>query len=576
MEDQVSQLNERNIPAAALHAGVKGEQLRVITDNIIDGHYKLIYCSPERIQSRQFQALLPHMKLNLIAVDEAHCVSQWGHDFRPEYLDLAWLKKLFAKTPMLALTASATPAVAGDIVKHLKLNDAAVFRQSFDRKNIHYDIRYSENKPGDLLNAVESAGGSSIVYCRSRKHTESVTQYLISQGVAACCYHAGIKSELRTEAQADWMMGKSRVIVATTAFGMGIDKADVRLVVHFDVAEDLESWYQESGRAGRDGGDATALTLYNQTDIKKLKGSSKLLFPDAGYLREVYQAVVEYLQVPISGQPDQYFPFEVTDFSKKFSMKPAAVLPALRLLSQEGLWTLTDSVFHPPMVQFITNRHTVDAVADRYPTLGALMIALLRLYSGIFQYPVPVHIASVTKKLKWKRGEVEKTLAHLASMEIITWEPVAEGPQLFFHHYRVDSKHLVINTDRIATLRARHEARTEAMLRFLEDTRTCRGKAILQYFGEETMGDCGHCDVCRAQSASIPTAFDLRQIITTSLEGTNAAVQLSQLTSQVSEDAKPAFIATLRSMVESGKVVWHPDNSFTLPLSKKKHKESHT
>ncbi len=569
MEDQVAQLLDRGIPAAALHAGIQGAALDQLVREIRDGKFKLIYCSPERIQSRLFQDLLPYLRLSLIAVDEAHCVSQWGHDFRPEYLELSFLKKRFPKLPLLALTATATPEVVADIEKQLHIPGAAVFRQSFARPNIFYEIRYTENKPSELIRALRE-GGSSIVYCRSRRQAEAVSHLVGAQNISTAYYHAGMKPEARTAAQESWMSGRTQVIAATTAFGMGIDKADVRLVVHYDLPEDLESWYQESGRCGRDGLPARAMTLYQQSDIRKLSGSGKLLYPPAAYLREVYQAVTEYLQIPIGAQPERYFPFEITDFCRKFPFKPAALAPALRLLSREGLWTLTDSVFQPPTVQFTTERQSIDRLAARYPLLGVVATALLRMYTGIFQYPVPVHIASIAKKLRWKGADVTKAIGQLSAMGILEWEPVAEGPQIYFRSYRVDSRHLVLDAARIESLRKRHERRTEAMIQFIQARDVCRGTAVLRYFGEAATGACGHCDVCRAAAAGIPDAAALRAFITDTLDGAAGPLLLAALSSRLPEGATPALITELRGMVERGQVVWHPDNSFTLPPIRKK------
>lgn len=464
---------------------------------------------------------------------------------------------------MLALTASATPAVATDIQKQLGLDNPKVFKESFARPNIYYDLRYTENKYAEIVNTLRQTAGTSIVYCRTRKHTESLSKLLSEEGLTAVNYHAGMKPDARSTAQDAWMSGAANVMVATTAFGMGIDKPDVRLVLHYDVPEDLESWYQESGRAGRDGQTSTALTLYNGADLRQLSGSTKLQYPNADFLRKVYQSVVEYLQVAIGMQPDRYFPFEITDFCKKFSLRAAAVMPALRLLSREGLWTLTESVFKPPTAQFIVSRQTIESLGARYPALGAVCIALLRLYTGIFQYPVPVHTHAVAKKLRWKRSDVDKALVQLSGMGLIEWEPVAEGPQLFFHHYRVDSRHLILDTKRLQDLRTRHEARVKDMMRFLEDSQTCKGKSVQRYFGEPVTEDCGHCCVCRAASKPAATAKDLRVEILAQLKHSNVA--FSQLTSCFPDDAKPVVISTLRSMVERGQVIWHPDNSFSLP-----------
>jgi ATP-dependent DNA helicase RecQ len=569
MEDQVAQLLQRNIPAAALHAGIKGQSLDAMIHDARQGYYKLIYCSPESLQSRQFAAIASYLDLKLIAVDEAHCVSQWGHDFRPEYLELAAFRKNFPRVPVLALTASATPLVAKDIQQHLAFRNGHIYRQSFARRNIYYHVRPAENKLGEVIKALQECEGSSIIYCRTRKQTELVSKRLSEEGVRAGHYHAGLKPEARAEAQEAWMIGASQAIVATTAFGMGIDKADVRLVVHYDVPENLEAWYQETGRAGRDGKPAKALTLFNPADLRQLKTSTKTQYPDSAYLRTVYQAVVEYLQVPIGAQPDRYFPFELADFCKKFSLKTTSAMPALRLLAREGLWTLTETVFQPPTVRFLVERQVVDGLSRRYPTLGAVSTAILRLYTGVFQYPVPVHIAAVTKKLQWKRAHVLKALEQLSGMGIIEWEPVAEGPQLYFHHYRVDSKHLILNSERLKLLRTRHEERTVSMLRFLEDDMQCRGNAIENYFGEATKSPCGHCNVCKKPEET-KTPADLKEQIILAVQVASDSVSLVQLSSQFRHAEQTVLMMTLRKMVESGKLEWHPDNSFTIPKTRNK------
>ncbi|MEO6832926.1 MAG: RecQ family ATP-dependent DNA helicase, partial [Chitinophagaceae bacterium] len=564
----VTRLLKVGIPAVALHAGIKGYEQREIIEGIKNEEFKLIYCSPERLQSRMFQELLPFMRISLVAVDEAHCVSQWGHDFRREYLEISFLKKRFPRIPILALTATATPVVAADIRKHLLIPNAILFQQSFARTNIFYDVQYSENKPAALLDAIKVASGSTIIYCRSRNHTEAIAHQLKAEGINCVFYHAGMKAEARVAAQLAWMKSEAQIIAATTAFGMGIDKADVRLVVHFDIPEDLESWYQESGRAGRDGLPAKALTLFNKSDIKTLNNSGTIKYPSIDYQRKVYQAVVEYLQIPIGTQPELYYPFELQDFCKKFSLKPREAAPALHLLAQEGFFTLTETVFHPPTIQFTCDRSALDVLQSRQPFLSALATALLRSYTGIFTHPVPVHLPVIIKKLKAKKEEIEKGLLLLANQGLIDWTPIVEGPQLFFNSYRVDSRDLIINTDRLAMLRERHDVRTKAMLHFLENEKECRGAAILEYFGEKHSKACGHCDVCKRQNTSTPASCDIRAMILERLQASKNPLRMRELTSQLPEIAKEVLTSTLREMVEAGRILWHPDNSFSIPIKK--------
>jgi ATP-dependent DNA helicase RecQ len=570
MENQVAHLQKLGIPAVALHAGVQGATLRHTIDETLAGNFKFLYCSPERLQSRMFQQLLPHLPLNLIAVDEAHCVSQWGHDFRPEYREISFLKKRFPRLPLIAVTASATPEVLDDVRNNLLIPQAKIFRQSFARENIYYDIHYSESKPVALVSAIREAKGSSIIYCRSRRQTEALSAQLKQDGIRAVHYHAGMNATSRKEAQESWMSGETPVMAATTAFGMGIDKADVRLVLHYELPEDLESWYQESGRAGRDGAPAVALSLYSTSDLKRLLGSTKQLFPPEKYLREVYQAVVEYLQIPIGNEPDQYYSFEIADFCKKFSFKATAAAPALRLLAQEGLWTLTDSVFRPPTLRFLTQREELDMVGERYPLLGTVCTALLRMYTGIFRYPVAIDEFSISNKLRWKKEDLHKALAQLAAMGLVEWEPVEEGPKLFFHSYRVESENLIINTKRIEMLRSRHETRIQAMLRFVEERSSCRSISLLTYFGEQTNKPCGHCDLCRAAQTAIPTALSIREQVHQILEAAQRAVSMADLTSRFPGEARSALQAALRDMVDNNELDWHPDNSFTLALRPRK------
>lgn len=568
MDDQVSRLLRLGIPAVALHAGIKGYEQREIINGIKNEEFKLVYCSPERLQSRLFQALLPFMRISLVAVDEAHCVSQWGHDFRREYLEISFLKKRFPRIPILALTATATPVVAEDIRQHLLIPKARLFQQSFARTNIFYEVRYSENKPAALLDAIKAASGSTIIYCRSRNHTEAIAHQLKAEGIHCVFYHAGMKAEARVASQLAWMKGEAQIIAATTAFGMGIDKADVRLVVHFDIPEDLESWYQESGRGGRDGLPAKALTLFDKSDVKGLNSSGNIKYPLAAYQRNVYQAVVEYLQIPIGAQPEQYYPFELQDFCKKFSLKPREAAPALHLLAQEGFFTLTETVFHPPTIQFTCERSALDSLQTRHAFLSSLATALLRSYTGIFTHPVPVHLPVIIRKLKAKKGEVEKGLLQLANLGLIDWTPVVDGPQLFFNSYRVDSRDLIINTERLVMLRQRHDARTKAMLHFLENEKECRGAAILEYFGEAHAMACGHCDVCKRRNMATPASGDIRAMILEQLHASESSVRMRELTLQLPEIAKEALTKTLRDMVEAGSILWHPDNSFSIPIKK--------
>lgn len=550
MQDQVSRLTEMEIPAAALHSGMSYNNVKKTLEDAMRGAYKLLYVSPERLQTGLFNDYIGDLDLNLIAVDEAHCVSQWGHDFRPSYLKIVDIREAQPHTPMLALTASATVPVREDVVKQLRLQEPAIFKQSSARNNIFYEVRYSENKNGYTLKHTDT-GNCSIVYCRSRKQTEAISKYLTQHNIPATAYHAGMTKERREEAQAMWMSNTLPVMAATTAFGMGIDKPDVRMVLHYDAPEHLEAYYQEAGRAGRDGSPSNALLLYNSTDIKRLQESTAIQFPPEEYLRRVYQAVVEYLQIPIGAEPDHYYPFDLYDFSQKFGLQATPAMYALKLLEQEGLWTMTDAVYNPATIQFMADRYTLDDLGRVNGRLHYVSVGLLRMYNTIFHYPTTVREGAIARQLKMPMAEVIHALDQMHQMELLNYNKPTTGPQFFFHHYRVDSRHLIINLKRIHVLRHWHETRTNAMISFLENTSQCRERILLHYFGEETQKDCGHCDVCATKQHKNINAKDLKAAILNAIKE-KGIIPLDVLVQNYTGHTKNDAITIIRGMIDEG------------------------
>ncbi len=547
MQDQVGRLQELNIPAAALHSGMGHTEVKQILEDAVNGRYKLLYVSPERLHTYVFEDYLYQMDLNLIAIDEAHCVSQWGHDFRPDYLRIAELKELFRNTPMLALTATATIDMQQDIAIQLKLNNPHFYKQSFARNNIFYAVYYSENKNADTINDINEC---SIVYCRSRKQTESVGRYLRQKDISSAVYHAGMSKDDRMAAQEQWMTNAASVMVATTAFGMGIDKPDVRTVIHYDAPEHLEAWYQEAGRAGRDGQRSFAGTLYNSTDIKRLEESTSLQYPPEAYLRLVYQGVAEYLQIPTGTEPYKYYPFDITDFCHKFDLQLTQTIYAMRLLEREGLWTMTEAVYLPSTVQFTTDRSVLDNIGASHPELHYIIVGLLRMYNTIFHYPTHIREFAVARRLRMKHERIISALQTMHSMGLLEYNAQGEGPQLFFHHRRVDSSHLIIDMNRITLLKQRHEQRTQKMLNFLYNKEVCREKFVLSYFGEAEATDCGHCDICRSKKAAPQPAATLKQQLFRHLtEGTHTLAAI--LTTHTDAD-KQQLTQIVRSLIDEG------------------------
>jgi ATP-dependent DNA helicase RecQ len=549
MKDQVERLNDIGIPATCLVSGMHYNDVVRTLQEAANGSYKLLYVSPERLKTELFRDYLVEFDLSLLAVDEAHCISQWGHDFRPAYLEIAAVREAHPRVPVLALTASATARVGDDIAASLKMKQPAMFRSSFARPNIFYRVLRTDDKTNVLLRNIGDE--CSIVYCRSRILTEKLGQYLSHEGIGATVYHAGLTRERREEAQAAWMDDKSPVMVATTAFGMGIDKAGVRKVIHYDAPEHLEAYYQEAGRAGRDGKPSDALTMYYGGDIARLQASTELQYPPESYLRQVYQAVADYLQVPITASPDRYFPFDLHEFCNRFRLRPAEAMPALKLLERQGLWTLTESVYHPATVQFTADRRTLDSLSLSHPQLAYLTVGLLRMYNGIFHYPVSVREAAVARQLRMNKDEVVTLLGRLHDMELLLYNRPTDGPQLFFHHYRVDSRFLHINMKRINELKQHHQQRVDAMVRFLENETECRERLLLQYFDEQVTTNCGHCDVCAAKITPRQSANKLKTDLQTRLPQTGH-VSLFEVCGWYPPTITDTVIQTLRLMADEG------------------------
>jgi ATP-dependent DNA helicase RecQ len=563
MQDQVARLKELDIPAACVHAGMHYKEVERTLQNMSHGPVKLLYVSPERLQSSLFREYLPEFDINLIAVDEAHCISQWGHDFRPDYLKIGSIRNIFSEIPFLALTATATKEVQEDIVLQLQLRHPIVLKESFGRENIFYSIKYSENKTGDTLDALKQDRATSIIYCRSRKQTETLTKAINGFGIKALAYHAGMAREKRQEAQQAWMNGEVQTMVATTAFGMGIDKGDVRLVIHYDAPEHPEAYYQETGRAGRDGKSANALALYNATDLRRLEDSTAIRFPPEAYLRKVYQSACEYLQIPIGVEPDQYFPFDLSVFCRRFELEALPASYALKLLEQEGLWTITESVFRPSTVHISIDRHALDQLFHAHPEFEMIVTALLRLYGTVFYYPTPIRLSILAKQAKLKIEEVNQLLFRMDAQEILEYQQPKEGPQLFFHHLRVDSQHLLIDTARINHLRQKHIIRTEAMTKLLTGTSKCRQRFVLDYFGENSTDNCGHCDICLSQNAPSLTPDLLRQkLLALLLE--QPPMSTDEVLQTFPQHDKDRLLTTLRMLLDENKISRTDDGLFYL------------
>jgi ATP-dependent DNA helicase RecQ len=496
MKDQVANLQKRNIPAVAIYAGMYYQDVEKLLEEVRRGKYKFLYVSPERLQSKRFLEYCDGMPVNLLAIDEAHCISQWGYDFRPAYLEIAAIRNYFPGVPLLALTASATPKVQQDICEKLLMKQPAVFTKSFARHNLSYSVIEEDNKPEKLKHILQRVQGSAIVYCRNRKRTREVADMLEQAGIAATYYHAGLTGEERAVRQELWLNSRIRVMACTNAFGMGIDKPDVRVVIHYDATDGLEAYYQEAGRAGRDEKKAYAVLMYQQQELKEMVKMMELQFPDATEIREVYQCLVNYLQVAVGSSEGVYYDFDINDFVRKFELNITTAYSALRILEQEGILQLSESVFMPSRVEFVISKQTLYDFTDMQPAYDHLLQTLLRTYEGIFDTPVPIYEKQVARLMRKPESQIIEWLQQLHQRRILKYNQRKEEPQLCFTQERVSAQHLRIDMNRIKERMQVYKKRLDAMLDYIGNKDICRTQALVRYFGEKNTPVCGICDVC--------------------------------------------------------------------------------
>ena len=496
MKDQVAKLKEKGILALAIHSGMQFAEVKKTLDNALYGNYKFLYVSPERLQTNFFKEYLPALPINLIAVDEAHCISQWGYDFRPAYLTIAAIRKEKPGVPVLALTASATEIVQNDICDKLAFKQQQVFKLSYERPNLSYSTLQAEVKINKLLDIVQKVKGCGIVYCRSRKRTKEIAELLQLHNISADYYHAGLTHEQRNEKQDKWLNNITRVMVCTNAFGMGIDKPDVRLVIHVDIPECLESYYQEAGRAGRDGKKSYAVLLYHDNDLRTLQKSPEIKFPSLPEIRKVYQALVNYLQLPSGSGEDLYFDFSMQEFVAAFKLAPLSATYALKALEQDGLLTYNEQVFLPPTVVFTCNKKTLETFEEEYPGAEAYIKVLLRSYGGIFDTPVAINEKELARILKVDSAKFRKALVKLAQKNIINYQPQKDKPQIQFLYKRPAAENLSINLQHYNERKKALTLQIGAIINYVCSTTECRAKIIANYFGDIAAKDCGICDNC--------------------------------------------------------------------------------
>jgi ATP-dependent DNA helicase RecQ len=513
IKDQVQNLKSRGINALAVYSGMRFHDIRRTLQNAAYGNFKFLYISPERLETDLFREYVAAMKVNLLAIDEAHCISQWGYDFRPSYLRIAAVREQFPNVPVLALTASATAEVQDDIIDKLQFsNTQQRFQKTFERANLSYSVFHPASKENKLVEVLQKVNGSAIVYCKSRKRTTEVASLLNMHGLKTEFYHAGLDSEKRSSIQDRWIKNEVRIIASTNAFGMGIDKPDVRVVVHYDVPDCLENYYQEAGRAGRDEKKAYAVLLYSQNELKDLSLQSDVRFPTIENIREVYKALMNYLQVAAGVGEEQTFDFDLVDFCKRFKLDNYKTLHALKALEQEGLLIYHEQYFQDATVVFTCSRLDLEQIARTDENCDKIIKTLLRSYEGIYDYPAQVNESQLASLTHLEKEAVRELLKKLDHSGIIEYAPIKDKPQIRLLENRVVAADLQVNYELVRHRKAAFEKRLQMMLNYVKSEFDCRSRMIGLYFNDVGGKDCGVCDNCLRQKNLIIGDEEFRKI----------------------------------------------------------------
>ena len=496
MKDQVQNLKKRGIKALAIYSGMSRQDIIITLENCRFGNYKFLYISPERLDTEIFRTKLRKMHISMITVDESHCISQWGYDFRPAYLKIAEIRELLPDVPVLALTATATPEVVKDIQARLHFRHKNVFRMSFERNNLAYIVRKTENKTAELLHILRSMPGSAIVYVRNRRRTKEITELLNNEHITADFYHAGLDDATKDIRQHRWQSGESRVMVATNAFGMGIDKPDVRIVIHMDLPDSIEAYFQEAGRAGRDGQKAYAVILYAKSDKTTLHKRIPDTFPEKEYIRDVYEHLQYYYQMAMGDGLDCVREFNIEDFCRKFKYFPVPVDSALRILTQAGYLEYTAEQDSTSRILFTIRRDELYRLREMGEDMDRLIQAVLRSYTGVFTDYTYINEDSLAIRTGLTRRQIYEMLVHLAKLRIVSYIPHKKTPYIIYTRERVEAQRIHISPEVYEHRKARYETRINAMLDYVTNDTVCRSRMLLDYFGERNEHNCGQCDTC--------------------------------------------------------------------------------
>lgn len=554
MKDQVDALKRKGVKAAAIFSGMSYREIDTTLDNCIYGDFKFLYVSPERLKVDLFIERFKQMNVNLIAVDEAHCISQWGYDFRPQYLEIAEIRQYHPKVPVLALTASATPKVCEDIVEKLLMKNEKQFHQSFARENLSFSVRLVENKFEKGIEVLSRVPGSAIWYVRNRQGTHQIAKSLQKLGITSAAYHAGMNMADRDAVQNSWMKNQVRVMVSTNAFGMGIDKPDVRVVLHSDLPENLENYYQEAGRAGRDGTKAFAVLMSNEQDFEMLMNRAALVYPPIEFIKRVYQCLANYYKLAVGSNMFSSFDFVYHEFANNYELGVIETFYALKVLEEEGLISLNESFYAPSRIHFLVDPARLYEVQIAYANLDPLVKVLLRTYGGnLFSEYLSIQEAKLAKVLEIREIDVISRLRKLAELEVMDYDQRKDKPQLTFLTPRYDAGKLPLNFKRIEARRELTLDHAKSMVAYAHQIKICRTQFIQEYFGEETDSQCGICDWCIENKKSTGLALEEKNLEKKVVETLSQFGELSEkeLLERLKVPGSEKLFSILRRMEDS-------------------------